>query len=404
MSLLSRDPNETEKAAEGYVTGADASEQQSTPTANYDHSSADDALKKEINDNNGSINTRTSHEQKESNGTVIGPNTTVRGYKGESEGKVAEEKVNEQEEVVTSTRDEKKEDYIEEARETNDAKEEQTAENTVENDAEDETKYPGGFKLAVLTFGLCMALFVVALDNTIIATAIPRITTVFDSLDDVGWYGSSYLLTTTSLQPSFGKVYTYMDVKYTYLLALVIFELGSILCAAATSSKMLIIGRAVAGAGAAALFSGGMTIIGFAVPLRRRPFYIALLSSMFGISSIVGPILGGALTDHVTWRWCFWINLPFGGVAIAVVAIFFQNPTRRHTEMSIKQKIAEVDLVGAFFLICAIVCLLLALQWGGTTYPWHDSKVWGCILGFGLILSVFLVHQTWRGKTFDFCS
>ncbi|KAI9713859.1 MAG: hypothetical protein M1820_000589 [Bogoriella megaspora] len=273
----------------------------------------------------------------------------------------------------------------------------QDAEDATAEDVEDESKYPGGFKLAILTLGLCLALFVVALDNTIIATAIPRITTVFDSLDDVGWYGSSYLLTTTSLQPSFGKIYTYVDVKYTYLSALVIFEIGSILCAAATSSEMLIVGRAVAGAGAAALFSGGMTIIGFSVPLRRRPFYIALLASMFGISSIVGPILGGALTDRVTWRWCFWINLPFGGAAIATVLIFFKNPERPHTNMTWRQKINEIDLVGAFLLICAIVCLLLALQWGGTTYAWSNSKVWGCLLGFGLILIVFIIHQSWRG-------
>ena len=171
---------------------------------------------------------------------------------------------------------------------------------------DDETKYPKGGPLTILTFGLCLATFVVALDNTIIATAIPRITTVFNSLNDVGWYGSSYLLTTTSLQPSFGKVYTYFNVKWTYISALVIFELGSVLCAAAASSTMLIVGRAVAGAGAAALFSGGMTIIAYSVPLRTRPIYIGLLSSMFGISSVIGPILGGAFTDRLTWRWCFW--------------------------------------------------------------------------------------------------
>jgi MFS family permease len=129
--------------------------------------------------------------------------------------------------------------------------------------------------------------------------AVPKITTQWpDALNDVGWIGSSYLLTTTSLQPSFGKVYTYFDVKWTYLSALIIFEVGSVICAAATSSTMLIVGRAVAGVGAAALFSGGMTIIGFIAPLRKRAIYIAALSSMFGIASIVGPLLGGVFTDH----------------------------------------------------------------------------------------------------------
>lgn len=226
-----------------------------------------------------------------------------------------------------------------------------------------------------------------------LATAIPKITTVFNSLNDVGWYGSSYLLTTTSLQPFFGKIYTYFDVKWTYLMALLIFELGSIICAAAKNSVMLIVGRAVAGAGAAALFSGGMTIVGFTVPLRKRPIYIALLSSMFGISSVIGPILGGVLTDRASWRWCFWINLPFGGVALLTVLIFFKNPGRKHADKNFKQKIREIDLFGAFMLICGIVCLLLALQWGGSTYPWKNSKVWGCILGFGLIVAIFIAWQ-----------
>jgi MFS family permease len=277
---------------------------------------------------------------------------------------------------------------------------------------EDESKYLSGFKLGILTLGLCLTTFVIALDNTIIATALPKITTVFDSLGDVGWYGSSYLLTTTSLQPSFGKIYTYFDIKYTYLIAVVIFEAGSVICAAATSSPMFIVGRAVAGAGSAALFSGGMNIIGYSVPLQKRPIYIAALSSMFGIASVVGPILGGVLTDkaryvsrrlntgHFTdlfsvhsWRWCFWINLPFGGISIAVVFFFFANPARQYSHMSVKERIKQIDILGAAFLISAIVSLLLALQWGGTTYAWSSSKVWGTLLGFVLIIAVFIVMQ-----------
>ena len=157
---------------------------------------------------------------------------------------------------------------------------------------------------------------------------------------------------------------------------------------------MLIVGRAVAGAGAAALFSGGMTIVAYSVPLRKRAIYIAALSSMFGIASVVGPILGGALTDRASWRWCFWINLPFGAVALATVFFFFSNPPRRHTSMTVKQKLKQIDILGAFFLICAIVCLLLALQWGGTVYPWSSSKVWGCMV-FGLLILIFISLQFW---------
>jgi Fungal trichothecene efflux pump (TRI12) len=93
----------------------------------------------------------------------------------------------------------------------------------------------------------------------------------------------------------------------------------------------------------------------------------------------------------------FWINLPFGGIAIAIVFFFFKNPERKHSKLTTKQKISEIDLLGAFFLICAITCLLLALQWGGSVYPWSDSKVWGCLLGGGLILIVFCYLQYRRG-------
>ncbi|TDL27600.1 putative major facilitator superfamily transporter [Rickenella mellea] len=268
---------------------------------------------------------------------------------------------------------------------------------TQTEEVEDESKYPSGFPLGILTAGLCMVTFVIALDNTIIATAIPTITTAFNSLGDVGWYGSSYLLTTTSLQPSFGRIYTYFNIKWTYLIALVIFELGSVICAAAKNSPMLIVGRAIAGVGAAALFSGGMTIIAFAVPLRKRAMYVACLSSMFGIASVVGPILGGALTDKVSWRWCFWINLPFGAIAFVTVLVFFKPPERPLNTLALKDKIKEIDIQGATFLICGIVCLLLALQWGGTKFPWHDSKVYGLIIGFGLLISVFIGLQLYRG-------
>jgi MFS family permease len=161
---------------------------------------------------------------------------------------------------------------------------------------------------------------------------------------------------------------------------------------------MLIVGRAIAGAGGAGLYSGGMTILGYSIPLNQRAIYLAAFASMFGISSIVGPILGGAFTDKLTWRWCFWINLPFGGLAIVIVSIFFKSPNRDFSHIPMKQKIREMDLPGAFFLISAITCLLLALSWGGVKYPWKDSKVWGCLLGFGLLIIIFIIIQVRKGE------
>ena len=140
-------------------------------------------------------------------------------------------------------------------------------------DEGDEIVYPQGLKLALIILALCLSVFLVALDNTIIATAIPKITDHFKSLGDVGWYGSAYLLTTCALQLFFGKLYTFYSIKSVYLVSIVIFEIGSAVCGAAPSSSALIVGRAVAGIGSAGVFSGALIIIAYTVPLVKRPIY-----------------------------------------------------------------------------------------------------------------------------------
>jgi hypothetical protein len=175
---------------------------------------------------------------------------------------------------------------------------------------EDGEEYPHGVKLALISLALCLSVFLMALDNSIIATAIPKITDQFHSLDDVGWYGSAYLLTTAALQLLFGKFYTYFSVKWTYLVAIGIFELGSLVCGVANSSLTLILGRAIAGMGSAGIFSGALIILAYSVPLEKRPMYSGFIGSMYGIASVSGPLLGGVFTDKITWRWCFYINLP----------------------------------------------------------------------------------------------
>ena len=259
--------------------------------------------------------------------------------------------------------------------------------------------YPSGLKLTIIIVGLCLAVFLVALDNTIIATAIPRITDAFHALDDVGWYGSAYLLTTCAFQLVFGKLYTHFNIKAVFLLAISVFELGSLICGVAPTSTALIVGRAIAGLGAAGIFSGALIIIAHNVPLQKRPVYSSAVIGMYGIASVAGPLMGGALTDRVSWRWCFYINLPIGGMTIFLITLFLKAPsTQRKESSSAMKKFLQFDPIGTVVFVPAIVCLLLALQWGGSKYPWNAGRIIALFVVFGVLSIIFVAVQIWKGE------
>lgn len=269
-----------------------------------------------------------------------------------------------------------------------------------EEEEEDETEYPKAMQLALISIALCLSVFCMALDNTIITTAIPRITDQFKAINDVGWYGSAYLLTTCAFQLFFGKLYTFFSIKWIYLTALVIFEIGSAVCGAAPNSTALIIGRAVAGLGSAGIFSGAILIVANTVPLRQRPTYMGLIGGMYGIASVAGPLMGGAFTDKLTWRWCFYINLPIGAVTFAFIA-FFYHPTEKSraqsfTEGGWRNNLQKFDIYGTLVFLPMIVCLLLALQWGGSKYPWSNGRIIALLVIFAVLLIVFVGIQFWK--------
>ncbi|KAH7130238.1 major facilitator superfamily-domain-containing protein [Dendryphion nanum] len=254
-------------------------------------------------------------------------------------------------------------------------------------------QFMSGIKLYTLVFGLGLAVFLMALDMSIIVTAIPIITEKFNSTKDIGWYMSAYLLAICSLQPLSGKLYANFSLKWTFLSFLTLFLLGSILSGAATSSPTLIIGRAIAGSGAAGLFSGTLSILASTVELRLRALYTGILSSLFGVSTVAGPLIGGAFTEHVSWRWVFYINLPIGGLTVAALIWIFHPPIRAIESEPILLRIKRLDLFGAALFIPPVVMILLALQWGGISYPWSSPTIIGLFTGAGVLLILFSLWQ-----------
>lgn len=207
------------------------------------------------------------------------------------------------------------------------------------------------------------------------------------------------MLTNCAFQLSFGKLYSFYSVKWTFLVSIAWFEVGSAICGAAPSSTAFIVGRAIAGVGSAGIMSGAITVIVYAVPLHKRPLFQGLFGAVFGLSSVIGPLLGGAFTTRITWRWCFYINLPFGGVAMVFIFFLLNVPERATQLLPTRQKLAQLDAFGISFLLPGVVCLLLALQWGGSTYAWGNGRIIALLVLAGLLIVGFVAVQILRPDT-----
>ena len=260
-------------------------------------------------------------------------------------------------------------------------------------------EYPKGFRLVAIILSLILSVFIVALDRTIIATAIPRITDEFHSLDQVAWYGSAFFLTIAAFQSAWGKSYKFFPLKPIFLLSVFIFELGSLLCGVAPNGVTLIVGRAIAGVGGAGIVAGAYILSALSAPPKQRPLYTGLFGATYGIASVVGPLLGGVFTQKVTWRWAFYINLPIGGLAGAVIFFTLKVPRPPLADsVGWKEKILQMDLPGTFVIMACCLCYLLALQWGGITKPWNDAKVIGTLVGFVALLVVFALVEWYSNE------
>ncbi|CAG8575911.1 488_t:CDS:10 [Diversispora eburnea] len=250
-------------------------------------------------------------------------------------------------------------------------------------------------KVLLAFLGLALSILLAALDQTIVATALPKIAQDFSALDQISWVGSAYLLTATAFQPTYGKFSDIFGRKSTFLTAIVLFELGSLLCGLATNMDMLIIARAIAGLGGGGIFGLVLIIISEIVSLQDRGKYQGMIGGVFGISSVIGPLLGGAFTDHASWRWAFYINLPLGAIAIIFVIAFLHLP---HPEGSLVDKLKRIDWFGTIFIAASTVCVLLPLNWGGNTYEWDSPViiVLFCVGGVGYIIFAYI--EGWVAK------
>ena len=260
-------------------------------------------------------------------------------------------------------------------------------------------EYPTGAKfwLIILTVGAVLVL--TCIDMNIVATAVPSITDHFHTVADVGWYSSAFRLCVCAFQFVFGKAYTLFSVKRVFLLANAISIAGSLLCGTAITSTMLVVGRAVAGLGSAGLFAGCFVIPVQSIPLRRRPMFFAGMGGIEGVATLAAPLLSGALTQSLGWRWCFYINAPMGAVTLLLTMYCFSD-TRKSSDiarMTFKQKISQLDLLSNLLFLPALTSLFLAFSWAGIKYSWNSGRVIGPLITFAVLLAAFVYNQLRRG-------
>ncbi|KAJ6468096.1 ABC transporter [Mycena vitilis] len=254
-----------------------------------------------------------------------------------------------------------------------------------------------GGRLAVVFVAFSVAFFLVALDQTILSTALPTIASHFQAVSDLSWIASAYFLPQAGLVLFCGRILVISPAKTVFLVSIGTFEAGSLLCALAPSPTILIVGRAIAGLGGTGLWVSIMSIIARITTMKQRPIFMALMGAVYAIASVVGPLMGGAFSDHVSWRWCFYINLPLG--AIAIVAIIFalpHLPTVKKSHSILKTWL-HIDWVGAILSLAAVVMLLIAVQWGGNEKPWNDPTVIALLVLFAVIFTAFIGWETWYG-------
>jgi EmrB/QacA subfamily drug resistance transporter len=231
-------------------------------------------------------------------------------------------------------------------------------------DTADQYSYLTHRQILVVLGGLMAGMFLAALDQSIVGTALPRIVSDLGGLEHLSWVVTAYLLTATASTPLWGKISDLYGRRPMFQAAIVVFLIGSLVAGAAGSMGVLIGGRAVQGLGAGGLMALALATIGDVIPPRERGRYQGYFGVVFGVSSVAGPLLGGWLTDGPGWQWIFWINIPIGLAALVVTSVALKMPTVRREH--------SIDYVGAALIVASVTSILLYTAWAGTQYGWTD--------------------------------
>ncbi len=234
--------------------------------------------------------------------------------------------------------------------------------------------------------GAMLAMLLAALDQTIVSTAMPKIVTELNGLEHLSWVFTAYMLASVITVPLYGKLSDIYGRRFFYLFGIVIFLVGSVLSGAATSMLQLILFRAIQGIGGGAIMVNSFAIVGDLFDARERGRWQGLIGGMWGLSSIIGPLLGGFITDNFSWRWIFYINIPLGIIAFAT--IYFLLPKIVH-HVSDKR----IDFFGAALLGGSLIPFLLALVWGGSTYPWISPLIIWLFCATLILLYYFIKEE-----------